>query len=175
MKTQEEKKNSLQACAFKKKTRLNSALLAAAAPSSPNRACVRVLRLSSSCSARSCVRVWTQLERLLPHSSVGYIERSEQEEVWRLHQPAVWREEEEEGLQRLGDWRWGRGAGLGDLNGRYAQPIMGVGMHLGFWIPSRKEMLFTVLTSAAEGEFSVNSKKCWSTFTKTAQGEHEGD
>lgn len=54
----------------------------------------------------------------------------------------------------------GEGAGLGDLNGRYAQPIMGAGMHLGFWIPSRKEMLFTVLTSAAQGEFPVNSKKC---------------
>lgn len=50
----------------------------------------------------------------------------------------------------------GGGAGFGDLNGRYAQPIMGVGMHLGFWSPSRIETLFKVFTSAGEGEFSVN-------------------
>lgn len=52
----------------------------------------------------------------------------------------------------------GEGAGFGDLNGRYAQPIMGVGMHLGFWIPSRMETLFRVFTSAGskEGEFSIN-------------------
>lgn len=31
------------------------------------------------------------------------------------------------------------GAGFGFLNGRYAQPIMSVGMHLAFWIPSRIE------------------------------------
>lgn len=168
-KPKEEKKNSLEDCALKN-NKINKKIIKFRSPGSSSslfaepcvRASVRMCPptlLFLLCSL-ICVRVLTQLKRLVPQSSAGYREeRKEREEVWRLHQPAVRREEEEEeeeGLQKAWGLKVGGGAGFGDLNGRYAQPIMGVGMHLGFWSPSRIETLFKVFTSAGEGEFSVN-------------------
>lgn len=84
------------------------------------------------------MRVLTQLERLVPQSSAGY---REERTGGGLTPPPAGGAEGGGGSASAWGLKVGEGAGFGDLNGRYAQPIMGVGMHLGFWIPSRIETL----------------------------------
>lgn len=104
-----------------KQAELNPALLAAAAaPSFPNS--VRVLVSSDSLA----LLVLTQLERLLPQSSAGY---REERTGGVLTPPPAGGAEGGGVCKGLGS-EGGEGAGFGRLNGRCAQPIMGVGIYL---------------------------------------------
>lgn len=86
--------------------------------------------VSSDCLA---LLVLTQLERLLPQPSAGY---REERTGGVLTPPPAGGAEGGGGGGGGSPKAWGlkvgRGAGFGHLNGRYAQPIMGVGIHLGF-------------------------------------------
>lgn len=72
--------------------------------------------------------VLTQLERLLPQSSAGY--REERTGGVLTPPPAGGAEGGGGGSAKAWGVKVGRGAGFGHLNGRYAQPIMGVGIYL---------------------------------------------
>lgn len=114
------KKLSLKACASNK-LELNPAPLAAAAPSFPNS--VRVLVSSDSLA----LLVLTQLERLIPQSSAGYRGENRRSSDASTSRRSGGRRRVCKGLGTEG----GEGAGFGHLNGRYAQPIIGVGIYLG--------------------------------------------
>lgn len=83
------------------------------------------MRVLVSCDSLALL-VLTQLERLLPQSSAGYREERTGGVLTAPPAGGGRRRRVCEGLGSEG----GEGAGLGRLNGRCAQPIMGVGIYL---------------------------------------------